>query len=1504
MNKHLIVLAFIATLSGCGGGSSSNDTPTPPEPEIPEPEIPTQLHASFSLDGDSTFGEGVKCNQQDASAFEITVGDSVSCHYQDQGQDVLLASFSNVQADKARTGTRTERKQLLLASSDEFSEQPNATRNAHTLISTMGTSRGQFIDLRLSALQALQFSNYYQHDLQMDHDAFAELINQKEANDNQVGKLPSTHVPDSQPAVTPGASSDLGASFVAANAEANYHYQPKDTILSRATLTDADDKPVAGVEFFSRASRGITNAQGVFTFAWGDTVEFGIDTLTLGSTRGNQQQVRLSQLGEGDLGQNIQTLVTRYSEDKGDHWLIPALVGQTFSQYPNVINEIIALRLSAHDQSLDLGNGQTQVVAGEFLAQFNQGQAQQIDSILCKNDCLRSDTPKIISAAVTAKDDAGKILAEVQKLWGSTSAMQQQGWKAVNKFHVFHDSTNFYGSTGNARGQSTVNIANSAFPILMARNDNNYWLPFGSKQAWDPHSLAYITEAPSQVIVDKVSAETATFNLPFISLGDVGQGKMMVMGNARYNSVLVCPNGYSWEGGVANGQCMKSNDSDDMKGFFLNVFNYLSAGQTGATLDQPLTVGTNIATVYFKRHGQVPGNSADFIIHPDFGVTTEQLTSFAGLDPATMPLLILNGFEYALATNGNHYHLVMSADVTQPKINQDDVSDLIDYMSRGGSILIMETLISNNKDTAYARLLDSAGIAFGQGGSVVSNGNGPNGGYADRPRSQHEHAIWVIERYSAVKNDQDQTVAPYTINSDGSVTWLYQQTNKPDDKPTLEVAKWSETNDKGEIIQLLAFIDEGNSTDLAADKARILGAFTAEDGTPLYQECQDPSYHYEINCLEYRPGNNIPLTGGMMVPRYTELSLSDPTAKAMIKAANLGSNIERLYQHELYFRSKGKQGERLSSVDLNRLYHNMTVWLWNNLDYRFEAGLDDELGFKRFTEFLNCYSANRAGGGTTCPADVHQQMQSTGMLLGDTDGRYAGYMNPSYPLNYMEKPVTRLMLGRSFWDLDIKVDIRQYPGEANGTTSQGRSQVELGGHTAAWFAGHRQATGQWAVAQQAFSVSVDSDEPITITVALNDDLTGREKHELGLMRPPRISQSFTLNNGTNIGASYELTVPYGGLIYAQGRHAQTVTLTFAGTVDAPLYRYDGNAGQWINPQSSPAPIGDVVSQSFIYTAAKANLIADNYQGDLGQFSVELDQFSADLNRFYGRDEDLDGQHNRQATDHSIGNHRHHFVNDVAISIGAAHSGYPVMNSSFNANSRNLTITPLNNWLLWHEVGHNAAEAPFTVEGATEVANNLLGLYMQDKHLGTMERVAQDIRIAPDYLAAANGQAWADGGAGERLVMFAQLKEWAETEFAIQDWYQGAVPDYYSDRQGMQGWNLFTLMHRLTRNADDGQFTLPGDNLCQQADSSLTKGDRLMLCASYASQTDLSEFFKAWNPGATAYMTPASTSPSYEGGISRNGINKVNALSLPQPRKDPLTIDSVSEVNRPRQLTRL
>ncbi|HBN6864821.1 TPA: DUF4092 domain-containing protein, partial [Vibrio cholerae] len=360
---------------------------------------------------------------------------------------------------------------------------------------------------------------------------------------------------------------------------------------------------------------------GSFEFSWGDIISFSIDTFELGSTRANKTDFYISELGKDNEGKNAEALIHRYASIDDSKLIIPDKVTQIFSLYPNVINEVISLSLPNGDIELDIGDGKTQIVPGEFFKQFDSGLAALIDQSISPISRFKFEDslPKKKSAI---DSESSQIQDIINKLWGATDTVQANGWKKVDRFHIFHDSTNFYGSTGSARAQAAVNIANSAFPVLMARNDNNYWIDFGKPKAWDSNSLAFITEAPSTVVPDKVSEDTSTFNLPFISLGEIGKGKLMVLGNARYNSVLVCPNGFSWGGTVKNGTCSLSSDRDDMANFFSNVIRYL----TGSTSNDVI-VGTNIPEVYFKSSGQTMGSKANFELDSRFSKQTQQLTS-------------------------------------------------------------------------------------------------------------------------------------------------------------------------------------------------------------------------------------------------------------------------------------------------------------------------------------------------------------------------------------------------------------------------------------------------------------------------------------------------------------------------------------------------------------------------------------------------------------------------------------------------------------------------------------------------------------------------------------------------------------------------------------------------------------------------------------------------------------------------------------------------------------
>lgn len=63
---------------------------------------------------------------------------------------------------------------------------------------------------------------------------------------------------------------------------------------------------------------------------------------------------------------------------------------------------------------------------------------------------------------------------------------------------------------------------------------------------------------------------------------------------------------------------------------------------------------------------------------------------------------------------------------------------------------------------------------------------------------------------------------------------------------------------------------------------------------------------------------------------------------------------------------------------------------------------------------------------------------------------------------------------------------------------------------------------------------------------------------------------------------------------------------------------------------------------------------------------------------------------------------------------------------------------------------------------------------------------------------------------------------------------------------------------------------------------------------WVAQTDLSAFFKKWNPGANAYQLPGASEMNFEGGVSPSVYETLAALGLPKPQQGPETINQVTE----------
>ena len=1184
-------------------------------------------------------------------------------------------------------------------------------------------------------------------------------------------------------------------------------------------------------------------------------------------------EIIIAHLSDSEQTQlNIQALVDRYGI--GDNEESSAKVRAVFSQYPNVINELINLTLpnGAINQECIAAKLPEEMckTPDEFINQFTQGLTQLIDVDLAKNyDIQQSQAPVLLRSTASAGTYVTDSLQHI--------------FKDVDNIHIFHDNVTFYGASGYARAMRNFNITNEAFPVLMPRNDNNFWLPFDTEAAWSRGAgvdkKAYFVDATlldgehsvKMKRPDPINKETATYNMPSMAAGLIGNGKVVFLGNIMYTSPLSCPDNF-WAYGelkidsltqVCNYQTEHNevaerydtrNDRGSMQTFFRNMFTWLAPTYANGT--QTINIGTNLTKGYTFGYS----GGYEFFIDASYKIgQVEQLSinGFAHIDPNDMPILLLQSFDIKMFGDGQTNKLL--SDVNNPTVSEEDVTHLINYVNAGGNIIFFDTLESQNP-APIARLADAAGVSIG-GANVARTLQAYCGEsyYCQDPKPNlhavHQHDIVVYERYPNIGGSDGIALDAET----GTVKW-------PSDvammENVLEIAKYdfTSTDDNGISITVEkpAFHIVKNETEKKAAIAEIQAGFPDAD-IPL---CKD-DYPYEVNCIEVRPGHGIPSRGDKFGrPDFQRFPMNPDVVNSMVKAANLGDNVDKLLSHELYFRTKGEQGTRLSRAELTATYDNLSVWMWNDTQYEYvaDAGAGDELGFKRAVEILNCYTNGKHGGNSFCNKATASQLITHGML--HTNGE----MNPSFPLNWMEKPLTRIMLGRSFWDYDITVDTDGYLPRPKGSITSKTALIHTQGNRVIGTAGNMQSTGLWA--PQLQNVIVSGGVKATITVALVDDITGRGQHELALKRPSRIQKSFSHD-----GTSTTFKVPYGGLIYIQPHElaeSDIVEFNFTNVIEGSLWK----DGRWLH-KNSDVPLAEIDTGHFIYTTPVNNANNTNIQ----QFVNEMNLFAESASDFYGRDkapaiDELQDVH-RRFTYAGLPGHHHRFVNDAQITIGAAHSGYPVQSSSFNVNGHSIPTAPTNDWLLWHEVGHNLAAAPFALTGGTEVTNNILALYMQEKRedeLAYMERLESTMKKVTPWTERHNGHAWSEGDNAMRLVFFGQLKLWAEDHFNIDTVYSDIAsrPTVFGDGQG---WNLFKLAHRRAREGGV-------DNYCS-TESGLSQGDLLMTCMSQLSGYDLSDYFRVWNPSEAKADLP-NGGVTYSGGLTQGGFNEISSMHLPKP----------------------
>ncbi|EGU36844.1 inner membrane lipoprotein [Vibrio ichthyoenteri ATCC 700023] len=1473
-NKLFLATMVSLALAGCNdedivftkpdeGIEPPTDVTPPTEVEPPTLFISTLKASSKVITGD------VDCNGSriENGRFEVLEGTSFDCRF----DGIILGEFTAPIPKTTRNIVANDKVEM---SFDLVSLQDGG--NATQVLQSINTCKSSN-NICLNEIDAIDINEIYQNlDDQEAVDVF--LKSKEEEATDEVGKAPSSHVDDKViPAVDPEADSNLNADFVSADAESSYAYKPSSEgkVLTRSKLMDATGKVISGISFFSANATGMTDENGEFEYLWGDTLTFGIDTFEFGKITGNKIDYKLTDVSDNAVTKaNIQALIERYADASTNSYVITSKIQDTFALYPNVINELINLSLP-NGGKLEGSNFE---LPNEFEAQFNHGLTAVIDQTLHTPVTFRdrSAPPMLLSM------DSGKYVTESLK----------KIFKNVEKFHVFNDNGSFYGATGYTRGMRALNISNQAFPIMMPRADKNREIPFNQPQAWNREGRPYIAEWPGikMPAIPTVSEDNATFGFPFVTAGTIGTGKVVFMGNGMYPSILSCPENYWNNRSVTidsqNLSCTSTqienpvhDDNGSMQLFFSNLFNWFNDNKSTAGI----RVATNIDKAYFAHHNSAMGMEYDFFISPSysFGEVIELTKgSFDGISATDTPILILQAYLPKLIQDGMTNQFV--ADLDNSNLSQDDISALIKYLNAGGNILFMDAIQTANPEP-IGRLADAAGVSIGGENVTPTNQAFCGSSYYCQTVRPNLHVRGSSEMVVLERFQDNQGEQPFTVKQDGSVEWIKDETKIKFEIPSYQVAKLDSagkpvinSDGSAEMITKQARIFVNSAEERQAAIVELQAAFK---GTPL---CKN-EYEWEFNCIETRTGHGKTVRGNYHRAFFDRYEVSPEVVGSMVKAANLGTNFTALYNHEIYYRSKGTQGTRLSTAELNQTYDNLSIWMWNDNPYRYTTDAQDELGFKQAVQFLNCYTNDQHQNdidAAKCPADLKDSLISNSMIHGE--GELHGQMNPSYPLNYMEKPLTRIMLGRSFWDQEITVDTTMYPGRTQGNGEARSATIQTTGKAVSYSAGNNQSTGLWA--PQLQTVEVSGGVAATITVMFADDLTGKPNHEKSLKRPPRMQKSYIYD-----GISLTFKAPYGGLIYIQPKETDLETATFQlDGVEIAAWWKNGNWVEGHRPEDSSAPIAEVDTGSFIYTTPVNNIKSI----DLVKFAAEMNRFADAASDFYGRDEVTEDGTHRRFTYTKLKEFRHRFVNDVQISIGSAHSGYPVMNSSFNADRTNVPTNAINDWLLWHEVGHNLASAPFSAEGSTEVTNNLLALYMQElegrNDNPEMDRIKIDIQKAPVWLSSNDKHAWSNGDAGMRLVMFGQLKIWAKANFNIDDWNQRAEVAKSSIYGTDEGWNMFKLMHRLARNNQDA---IGEKNYCSASETGLSGGDLMMVCSSYVAGQDLSDFFKAWNVGETSMTNPDGTKV-YTGGISDAGLNKITELNLKKPLNNPLSVDSI------------
>ena len=259
-------------------------------------------------------------------------------------------------------------------------------------------------------------------------------------------------------------------------------------------------------------------------------------------------------------------------------------------------------------------------------------------------------------------------------------------------------------------------------------------------------------------------------------------------------------------------------------------------------------------------------------------------------------------------------------------------------------------------------------------------------------------------------------------------------------------------------------------------------------------------------------------------------------------------------------------------------------------------------------------------------------------------------------------------------------------------------------------------------------------------------------------RHPSVVVKVKLTPGENLVRS-----PYGGpvILVSDASVNKTITVEVANAVQAPYFKSGVTTeAEWLARRTIGAPYAEIEGDLAIIHVPTSEISTVSY-ADIQNVAAYYTQ----MVRYHNA---LSGLRDDAALPHQSPQGKHRHVEDIQITAGWGHSGFPAMYyNAWQIGVPEVSVYRSDGWGVYHELGHNYQMGAWSGVYGGETTVNLWSLYAQETFFGNSRIVdensyAKAIAILNDNTKP---NKWASAGPFEQLVFLDQIR----LAFPQQNW---------------------------------------------------------------------------------------------------------------------------------------